>query len=137
MNTKDYIIKNLIENNNNTYDFLKSNSLLSLCNNFGYENIFYKNQNSLNYLYNQKIICYLTKILTEQNIKYIVFKGICLSEILYDDPTDRKVGDIDIYVNSDSHNEVIKILNCEGITIKNEESDYVHHIGLTNGKALI
>lgn len=92
MNSKDYIIKYIKGNGNDTYDFLKSNSLLFLCENFGYCNDRYRKQNELNYLYNQKIIFCLTRKLNDQKISYIAFKGICLSEMLYDDPTDRMAG---------------------------------------------
>ena len=137
MNSKDYIIKYIKGNGNDTYDFLKSNSLLFLCENFGYGNDRYSKQNELNYLYNQKIIFCLTRKLNDQKISYIAFKGICLSEMLYDDPTDRKVGDIDIYIDFENHNRFINALNGMGMVMENEECDYAHHIGLTNGKAFI
>lgn len=137
MNSKDYIIKHIKENGIDTYEFLKNNSLLSLCENFGYDNDIYRKQNKLNYLYNQKIIFLLAKMLNYQKISYIAFKGIFLSEMLYDDPTDRKVGDIDIYIDFENHNKFINDLINTGMVIKNEKIDYAHHIGLTNGKAFI
>ncbi|KAI4449694.1 hypothetical protein C823_004223 [Eubacterium plexicaudatum ASF492] len=138
MTTKENIINHLNEHNNITHDFLKSNSLLSLGEYFGFDDICYKNQNKLNYLYNQKILCSLVKELNDRKIGYIVFKGICLAEMLYDNPVDRKVGDIDLYVEYDNHCRVIKILNRLGINKENEnECEYDHHIVLTNSKALI
>lgn len=71
MTVKDYIIKYLIEHNDNTYDFFKSNSLLSLREYFGFDDICYKNQNKLNYLYNQKILCSIVKALNDIKIGYI------------------------------------------------------------------
>ena len=71
---------------------------MSLDEYFGFDDICYKNQNKLNCLYNQKILCSLVKELNDRKKGYIVFKGICLEEMLYDNPGDRKVGDIDIYV---------------------------------------
>ena len=83
----------------------------------------------MNYLYNQKILCSLVKELNDRKIGYIVFKGICLAEMLYDNPVDRKVGDIDLYVEYDNHCRVIKILNRLGINKENEnECEYDHQI---------
>lgn len=73
----------------------------------------------------KKIINEIGILLTENNIKYISFKGLCLAKLLYDDCGERKVGDIDIYVDYIAHNKTIKLLEQKGFRLEDDnQKDY-------------
>lgn len=132
------LIEKIVENRKDAAEFLKDNSLLHICENINKDVECEKFQNRINFLYNKKIINEIDILLTENNIKYISFKGLCLAKLLYDDCGERKVGDIDIYVDYIAHNKTIKLLKQKGFRLEDDnQKDYSHHICLTNGKALI
>lgn len=138
MDTNEYIKLYLIKQGNNNYDFLEENSLLFLCNDLQIKSNVAFFQNNLNYLYNQKTLCSLVETLNNNKIDYIAFKGICLAHMLYENPSQRIVGDIDIYVDYDSHIKAINVFEeLNAFKTDKSEKDYIHHIGLSNGKTLI
>lgn len=138
MRTNELIREYLICQHKNNRNFLKENSMLCLYEKGGTDEDFDKKQNNMNCLYNQKMVCAIDRLLRDKGIPYVIFKGLCLAELLYDNPNDRKVGDIDIYVDYDRHYETMNLLSRLDIVKDNDkESDYVHHICLTNGKIMV
>jgi len=67
----------------------------------------------------------MTKLFNNSNIQHIYFKGSVLAKI-YDDPSVRTRGDIDLYVNS-NHLDVVKNLLLNNGYIL-EPNDSMHHL---------
>lgn len=83
----------------------------------------------------------LLKIVTafeENNISYVMFKGISLACALYDEPYRRSIGDIDIFVEPNIYNRALELLIRMNYKIKYESGiENPHHIVLTNDKVTI
>ncbi|MDE5565937.1 MAG: nucleotidyltransferase family protein, partial [Anaeroplasmataceae bacterium] len=69
----------------------------------------------------------ITEILNQNNIKHIYFKGAVLSKI-YDDPSVRTRGDIDIYIENDSFELAKNKLLEKGFELESIQEDSLHHI---------
>ena len=63
------------------------------------------------------------------NIEYIAFKGIILSQLLYNNPSERTWGDVDFFVNPKYFDKVISYLLDNGFVLASEnELLNQHHI---------
>ena len=71
----------------------------------------------------------ITDILNKNKIPHIYFKGTILSKI-YDDPSIRTRGDIDLYVSPDNIEKTISLLKENGFIDYHEPLDSLHHIVL-------
>ena len=49
-------------------------------------------------------------ILDQSGIKYIIFKGVILSQLLYGDPYSRVSGDVDIFVNKEDFDNAYEFM---------------------------
>ncbi len=82
-----------------------------------------------------KDVCQLFE---KHKVRYICFKGIVLSKLLYNDPFRRISADIDIYVYNDEFERAYTLLLENGFMLINEKYlNNSHHIAITNGKILI
>lgn len=83
----------------------------------------------------------LIKVCSEFNgrgIKYIVFKGIILSCLLYNYPSERMSNDIDIFVEDDDYCLALEVLKNEGFALLHrKESNLKHHFVLRKGNVLL
>lgn len=68
----------------------------------------------------------LTNLFNDNNINHIYFKGSVLSK-LYDDPSVRTRGDIDLYVNPKDLDKTKNLLLSNGYKL--DPNDCMHHIG--------
>ncbi|MCM1131343.1 MAG: nucleotidyltransferase family protein [Roseburia sp.] len=69
----------------------------------------------------------ITDIFNENNIKHIYFKGAVLSKI-YDDPSVRTRGDIDIYIDNTVFDLAKEKLLENGYELESTKEDSLHHI---------
>ena len=69
----------------------------------------------------------ITKLFNNKNIKHIYFKGSILSKI-YDDPSVRTRGDIDLYVDLHDYEKAKKVLEENNYKIDDENRECMHHI---------
>ena len=72
----------------------------------------------------------VSKILNENNIDHFYFKGAILSKI-YDDPSVRTRGDIDLYVGYDNFDKAKKLLIDNVYILDNQMIDNMHHQSLS------
>lgn len=80
----------------------------------------------------------IQNILQNNDIKCIFFKGLFLSQKLYNDPLKRISADIDLYVHKKDYYAALKILLHSGFILINKK--YLknnHHIAITDGEILI
>ena len=68
----------------------------------------------------------ITKIFNENNINHIYFKGSILSKI-YDDPSVRTRGDIDLYVDNNDFRRAKSLLIENGYIVDTNIEDCMHH----------
>ena len=68
----------------------------------------------------------ITKIFNENNINHIFFKGSILSKI-YDDPSVRTRGDIDLYVDNNDFRRAKSLLIENGYILDTNIEDCMHH----------
>lgn len=111
------------------------------------------NKNYLNYVYTEKPhdvkfllnkanvialqneLIRICKIFDRENIEYITFKGVVLSNILYDNIYTRFFRDVDIYVFPQCFEKSLDVLCNNGYIIKNKKVlSNPHHVALRNGK---
>ena len=71
----------------------------------------------------------ITNIFNKNNINHIYFKGSVLSKI-YDDPSVRTRGDIDLYISPNDLDDAKKLLLDNGFIIDKNIIDSMHHYGL-------
>lgn len=72
------------------------------------------------------------------DIKYITFKGVVLSNYLYQNTKDRSVGDLDIYISPNNFNNALKILFKLGYClVDNTTIHNKHHVGLHKDKVVV
>lgn len=71
----------------------------------------------------------ITNIFNENNIDNFYFKGSVLSKI-YDDPSVRTRGDIDLYVGYDNFDKAKQLLIKNGFILDNQMLDNMHHQAL-------
>ena len=71
----------------------------------------------------------ISQIFNDKNINHIYFKGSIISK-LYDDPSVRTRGDIDLYVSPNDISKAKKLLLDNGFEIDNQLEDNTHHIGV-------
>lgn len=85
-------------------------------------------ENKACYLRNTSAIFQLRNILKEFNMCPVFFKGIILSQQLYENPFDRMVADIDLIVPNSDIKEITKILKHKGFKLISEnEFKNKHH----------
>ena len=70
----------------------------------------------------------LTNIFNSNNICHVYFKGSVLSK-LYDDPSVRTRGDIDLYVSPNDIDKARKLLEDNGFKVDTLTEDCMHHYG--------
>lgn len=86
----------------------------------------------------QGVLLKIAAAFEENNISYIMFKGISLACALYDEPYRRSIGDIDIFVEPNIYNRALELLIRMNYKIKYESGiENPHHIVLTNDKVTI
>lgn len=86
----------------------------------------------------QGVLLKIVTVFKENNISYIMFKGIPLACALYDEPYRRSIGDIDVFVESNVYNIALALLIRMNYKIKYEKGiENPHHIVLTNDKVTI
>ena len=68
----------------------------------------------------------ITNIFNSNNINHIYFKGSILSKI-YDDPSVRTRGDIDLYIDSNDFNKAKSLLLDNGYLPDKDNLDCMHH----------
>ena len=86
----------------------------------------------------QGVLLKIATVFKENNISYIMFKGIPLACALYDEPYRRSIGDIDVFVESNVYNIALALLIRMNYKIKYEKGiENPHHIVLTNDKVTI
>ena len=69
----------------------------------------------------------ITRLFNENKIKHIYFKGSIISK-LYDDPSVRTRGDIDLYVENSKFELARKVLMDNGFEHLDKEEDNLHHV---------
>ena len=70
----------------------------------------------------------ITDIFNVNNINHLYFKGSVLCNI-YDDPSIRTRGDIDIYVSPEQFSKAKEVLVSNGFVIDSITTDCLHHMG--------
>ena len=92
-----------------------------------------KQKNKLKELIRRNYIKKIYFLFKTNNIDFIIFKGSILGQMLYDNPFERAVGDIDIYVSPEKRQAAIKILLANDFSFchVNGESN-PHHIQFMN-----
>lgn len=86
----------------------------------------------------QGILLKIAAAFEENNISYVMFKGISLACALYDEPYRRSIGDIDIFAEPNIYNRALELLIRMNYKIKYETGiENPHHIVLTNDKVTI
>ncbi len=86
----------------------------------------------------QGVLLKIAATFEENDISYIMFKGISLACALYDEPYRRSIGDIDIFVEPNIYNRALELLIRMNYKIKYESGiENPHHIVLTNDKVTI
>ena len=84
------------------------------------------------------IIYEICDILEQASIKYIIFKGVILSQLLYGDPYSRVSGDVDIFVNKEDFDNAYELLVNSGFLLVNEKYlKNMHHVTLAKGDVLL
>lgn len=74
----------------------------------------------------------------ESKIEYILLKGISLAKLLYDNMSDRIIGDIDIYVGEEGLSAAIGVLESIGYIVSKANGEKSsHHITLNKDKTEI
>ena len=72
----------------------------------------------------------ITNIFNDNNINHVYFKGSVLSKI-YDDPSVRTRGDIDLYVDSKDFDKAKSLLLSNGYKLDTDNIDCMHHESVT------
>ena len=72
----------------------------------------------------------ITNIFNDNNINHVYFKGSILSKI-YDDPSVRTRGDIDLYVDSKDFDKAKSLLLSNGYKLDTDNIDCMHHESVT------
>lgn len=87
---------------------------------------------------NQNALLKITEWFYSNEINYINFKGVVLSNRLYNNSTSRNAGDIDIFVNKKDYDRAYQILLDKGYVLK-YENGYTnqHHIVLKNNTSVV
>ena len=68
----------------------------------------------------------ITNIFNDNNINHVYFKGSILSKI-YDDPSVRTRGDIDLYIDSNDFAKAKELLVSNGYKLDTDNLDCMHH----------
>lgn len=88
--------------------------------------------------YNWRRTNEIFRTLEGKGVNYIVFKGIVISQLLYDDPYKRDMGDIDFFVDEKNFNVAKEVLKQLGFYVmKAGGEDNPHHITYTDSKVII
>ena len=121
---------------------LLENNLFSVLRNGDYEiNSELKDMLFLNEIWRKKqcsTIYEICGILDRASIKYIIFKGVILSQLLYGDPYSRVSSDVDIFVNKDDFDNAYELIVNSGFLLVNEKYlNNMHHVTLARGDVLL
>lgn len=105
---------------------------------FDKTDIFTLNRRKAIMMLNQNILLKICDLFHSNNIDYISFKGVILSNLLYKNSFSRNAGDIDIFVSESNFERAYQLLSETGYTLK-DENDYAnqHHIVLQNNMSIV
>lgn len=124
----------LIEFTKEVNDFCDSEKIIyqhSIAYLFGInvEKQFYYKTNRLRYENYLKALFEIKSTFDKYKLNYIVFKGVVLANIIYDNPSKRYVGDLDVYVDKEGYSTALMILIKIGYEFRNNSTFYnEHHI---------
>lgn len=100
-----------------------------------------KNMIFLNEIWRKKqcsTIYEICNLLYQKNIKYILFKGIMLSQLLYGNVYSRVSGDVDIFVTKEDFDRAYNLIIKSGFLLVNEKYlDNGHIVALAKDNVLI
>ncbi len=87
------------------------------------------------YRYLQQIISLykVSQKLEQHSIPHAVFKGAHTRELVYPNQVTRSCGDIDILIDENDKEEVIRVLTSEGYRIHSIAENLTHELSLTKG----
>lgn len=135
---KKYLLnfeKNLIQ------EMLETNSLKYLLTDFfplSQIDIKYQVFNRLFFSIKQKALINICSTFDKSNIKYITFKGVLLSNHLYQNSNDRTVGDLDIYILPENFDNALNILFELGYYLTDNKTLFnKHHVSLHKDKVVV
>lgn len=138
METNNYIVNYLKSNyhKNNINQVLQQNSLQYILSDYFVAEMYDNNRielllNESALIQHSHILMDLCKIFENNKIKYITFKGILLSNLLYEIPYYRIVGDIDIYIEPSNYLNALNLLKNYGFKLSEKNgAENPHHIVL-------
>ena len=135
MNVHELLFEYLKENisdRKKLIDYTKKNAMyysIAYLLNIDVEKQFYYKTNRLRYENYVKNLFEIIVVFEKLKLNYIVFKGVVLANIIYDNPAKRYVGDLDIYVDKDGYSTALMALIKLRYEFRNASTFYnEHHI---------
>ena len=134
-------IKKEVADKNALIDYVKKNAMyysIAYLLGIDVEKQFYYKTNRLRYENYIKSLFEIKSVFDKHKLNYIVLKGAVLANSIYDNPSKRYVGDLDVYVDREGYSTALIILIRLGYDFRDIKTlDNEHHIVLVKDQVTV